>query len=193
MSLLPYIVNELVRDSYDRYDPFSPLYDQHFGLGLLNDDLYRRPAISAFSTPVLAGYLRPHRHSHPENSGISTIVNQKDQFKVNLDVQQFKPEEVNVKIVDDYLVVEGKHEERQDKHGYISRQFTRRYKLPQNVNLEAIASNLSSDGILSITAPKKAEKNEAKEISIPVVQTNQPAIKQTNKNEEKSAGDKMET
>lgn len=191
MSLLPYIVNELVRDAYD---PLSSLYDQHFGLGLLNDDLYRRPAINAYTAPILAGYLRPHRHSHPEESGISAISNQKDQFKVNLDVQQFKPEEVNVKVVDDYLVVEGKHEERQDKHGFISRQFTRRYKLPQNVNLEAIASSLSSDGILSITAPKKVEKTDAKEISIPVVQTNQPAIKQAKKaGEEKSAGDKMET
>lgn len=52
-------------------------------------------------------------------------------------------------------MVEGKHEERQDKHGYISRQFTRRYKLPPNVNLEAVKSSLSSDGVLSIAAPKK--------------------------------------
>jgi len=191
MSILPYLVNELVRDSVD---PLSSLYDQHFGLGLLNDDLYRRPSISAYSGPILAGYLRPHRHVHPEESGMSTIVNQKDQFKVNLDVQQFKPEEVSVKVVDDYLVVEGKHEERQDKHGFISRQFTRKYKIPPNVNLEKIVSNLSSDGILSIAAPKKVEKVE-KEISIPVVQTNQPALKQSSNkpSEEKAGGDKMET
>lgn len=70
-------------------------------------------------------------------------------------MQQFKPEEIKVKVVDDFIVVEGKHEERQDKHGYISRQFTRRYKLPPNVNLEAVKSSLSSDGVLSIAAPKK--------------------------------------
>lgn len=70
-------------------------------------------------------------------------------------MQQFKPEEINVKVVDDYIVVDGKHEERQDKHGFISRQFTRKYKLPPNVNVEAIQSKLSSDGILSIVAPKK--------------------------------------
>ncbi len=150
MSLLPYIVNELVRDTYD---PFSRLYDQNFGIGLLNDDLYRRPALSA--VPLLAGYVRPHRHMLPQDSGISTVSNQKGEFKVNLDVQQFKPEEINVKIVDDFLVVEGKHEEKQDKHGFISRQFTRRYKLPKDVQMEAIRSDLSSDGILSISAPKK--------------------------------------
>lgn len=74
---------------------------------------------------------------------------------MNLDVQQFKPEEIDVKIVDDYLVVEAKHEERADKHGFISRQFTRRYKLSENLDLDAIKSTISSDGILLITAPKK--------------------------------------
>lgn len=153
MSLLPYVLNELIREPYERYDPLSRIYDQDFGVGLLNDDLYRRSVLP--TVPLLAGYLRPHRHSHQDQSGVSTIANKKDQFKVNLDVQQFKPEEINVKLVDDFLVVEGKHEEKQDQHGYISRQFTRRYKLPANVNLEAIQSHLSSDGILSITAPKK--------------------------------------
>lgn len=153
MSLLQLLLDDAIRSSYDQYDPRSRMYDQNFGLGLLNDDLYRRPALPAI--PLLAGYLRPHRHTHLDESGVSTIANKKDQFKVNLDVQQFKPEEINVKLVDDFLVVEGKHEEKQDQHGYISRQFTRRYKLPANVNAEAIQSHLSSDGILSITAPKK--------------------------------------
>lgn len=69
-------------------------------------------------------------------------------------MQQFKPEDIGVKIVDNYLIVEGKHEEKEDKHGFISRQFTRRYKLPDNVKQEEIKSTISSDGILSITAPK---------------------------------------
>lgn len=76
MSLLPYIVNEILRDTYD---PLTRLYDQNFGSGLFNDELYRRPLVAA--TPLL-GYVRPHRHLLPEDSGVSQIVNQKDQFKV---------------------------------------------------------------------------------------------------------------
>ena len=75
---------------------------------------------------------------------------------MNLDVQQFKPEEMTVKMVDDFVVVEGKHEERQDEHGYISRQFQRRYKLPSDIDPASVVSQLSSDGVLTITAPKKA-------------------------------------
>jgi len=81
MSLLPYIVSELVND---RYDPVERLYDQHFGLCLRNEDIYRRP-VSALEMagPILAGYLRPYRHVMPEESGISTIQDEKDQFKVS--------------------------------------------------------------------------------------------------------------
>ena len=53
------------------------------------------------------------------------------------------------------VVVEGKHEERADDHGYISRHFVRRYVLPEHYNMEQLNSSLSSDGVLTITAPKK--------------------------------------
>lgn len=142
----------------DDYDPYyyNHLYDQNFGLGLLNDDLFTRPrALCGLTTPLNSGYLRALRHLQPEDSGVSTVASKKDEFKVTLDVQQFKPDEIKVKVVDDYVVVEGKHEEREDKHGYVSREFCRKYKLPPNVKAEAITSNLSSDGLLSIQCPKK--------------------------------------
>ena len=81
MSLIPYLVNELIND---RYDPVERLYDQNFGLGLRNEDLYRRPTSSlGLAGPILSGYLRPYRHMVPEESGISTVQEDKDQFKVS--------------------------------------------------------------------------------------------------------------
>lgn len=70
-------------------------------------------------------------------------------------MQQFKPEEVTVKVVDNFIVVEGKHEERGDEHGFVSRHFVRKYRLPQNCDESAISSTLSSDGVLQLVAPKK--------------------------------------
>jgi crystallin alpha B len=68
-----------------------------------------------------------------------------------LDVQQFKPDELTVKTVNDYVVVEGKHEERQDEHGFISRQFQRRYKLPNDI-LTCLVGNTSNNlRILDLT------------------------------------------
>lgn len=51
----------------------------------------------------------------------------KDGYQACIDVHHFRPFEITVKTADNTVTVEGKHTERRDDHGYISRQFTRRY------------------------------------------------------------------
>lgn len=72
-----------------------------------------------------------------------------------LDVQQFAPSEITVKTLDSTVIVEGRHEEKQDEHGFVSRHFVRRYVLPADIEISNIVSSLSSDGVLTVTAPKK--------------------------------------
>lgn len=77
MSLLPYVLN----DAWS--DPFTRLYDQHFGLGLLDDDIsFNRPSLASLVGPLRAGYLRTLRPSVLEESGVSAMENEKDQVKV---------------------------------------------------------------------------------------------------------------
>ena len=83
------------------------------------------------------------------------VKNDDNNFTVKMDVSNFVPEEIQVKAVDDYLVVHGKHEERKDNHGYVKREFTRRYLIPQDCQADKLASSLSPNGILTIQAPKK--------------------------------------
>lgn len=72
-----------------------------------------------------------------------------------IDVQQFSPDEIVVKTVDKSIVVEGKHQEqKRDEQGYIARQFVRRYILPESHDMSQVTSSLSSDGILTVQAPK---------------------------------------
>lgn len=169
MSLVPLLISDLL-DELRR--PVS-LFDQNFGVGMLRDDMLN----PSFVAPLRVGYYRPWRSQAARHSGVSHIQDDKNDFKVNLDVQQFKPEELTVKTVNDYVVVEGKHEERQDEHGFISRQFQRRYKLPAEVEPDAVVSQLSSDGVLTITAPKKALPQSGNEKVIPITQTQAPALK----------------
>lgn len=49
-----------------------------------------------------------------------------------------------------YIVVE-------DQHGYIRRQLMRRYALPEGCRVESVESKLSSDGVLSIIAPRQSQ------------------------------------
>ncbi|XP_060536255.1 protein lethal(2)essential for life isoform X1 [Cylas formicarius] len=188
------------RDWWDDEDWFyrpSRLLDQHFGSGLRRDDLLSsfrecsaRPSLSS------RHYLRPWNTSNVlqrQDSGstiqqdkekfqkTSQILSQemapstnpitKDRFEVILDVQQFAPNEITVKTSGNSIIVEGKHEEKQDEHGFISRHFVRRYLLPGDHDIEEVISSLSSDGILTVTAPKKSDKPKNTDRVVPIQQT----------------------
>lgn len=93
-----------------------------------------------------------------------------------LDVQQFAPNEITVKTVDNnVIIVEGKHNEKKDEHGIVSRQFMRRYVLPAGYDIGSVQSALSSDGILTITASKLALPAPGEKI-VPIEQTKTPAV-----------------
>jgi len=86
------------------------------------------------------------------------IQNDADNFKVLVDVKQFKPEELSVRCTDQFVIVEGKHEEKEDSYGYISRHLTRKYDLPKGVRGDDVQCNLSAAGILEIKAPHPKAK-----------------------------------
>ncbi|XP_050302867.1 protein lethal(2)essential for life-like [Anthonomus grandis grandis] len=172
MSLLPYLFDE---PAYYAIRP-SRILDQHFGLGLDADDLLQPLNLNnRMITRTPAGYLRNWRSNLAGQDSGSTVSFDKDKFQANLDVQQFKPEEITVKVTgDNVLTIEGKHEEQQDEHGYISRHFVRRYVLPKNYDIGRVESKLSSDGVLTITAPP-VESKEVEHKAIPITQTGEPA------------------
>ena len=144
------------------------LLDQHFGLGLTPQDYLTVIAVPKASRD----YYRPWRNLEASAQDVgSTIKEDKNKFQINLDVQHFAPEEISVKAVDGYLVIEAKHEEKQDEHGYISRSFTRRYALPEGVDADSVMSKLSSDGVLSVTAPLKPPPKQSNERIVPIIHT----------------------
>ncbi|XP_019880506.1 protein lethal(2)essential for life isoform X2 [Aethina tumida] len=149
----------------------SRLMDQQFGLGLRRDDLLNslESTLSSYRRP----YIRPWRTANAlqkQDSG-STIQQDKDKFQVILDVQQFAPNEITVKTSGSSIVVEGKHEEKQDEHGYISRHFVRRYILPSDHDINQVSSSLSSDGILTVNAPKKSLQPQNTDRVVPIEHT----------------------
>lgn len=157
MSLRPYF--------FDYDVPRWPrrLLDQNFGLTITPADL-RTASVSPIS-PIIAG-LQPW---WPKNAESSIKVD-KDKWQINVDVQHFSPDEISVKISNGFIVVEGQHEEKQDEHGFISRKFVRKFKLPEDSNPDTVESRLSSDGILTVVAPKKAEVAKG-ERAIPITHT----------------------
>ncbi|KAG5895624.1 hypothetical protein JTB14_017733 [Gonioctena quinquepunctata] len=183
MSLLPY----LFEDTPWRRP--SRLLDQHFGLTLDPEDIFQPLTIPRTIHRCPVGYMRNWRSAVSDQDCGSTVSYDKDKFQANLDVQQFKPEEISVKVTgDNTITIEGKHEEKQDEHGQIYRHFVRRYTVPKNCDMGRIESKLSSDGVLTITAPR-TEDMEVEHKSIPITQTGEP-VKKLEKKSVESAGEK---
>uniref|UniRef100_A0A4W4FGG6 SHSP domain-containing protein n=1 Tax=Electrophorus electricus TaxID=8005 RepID=A0A4W4FGG6_ELEEL len=154
----------------------SLLYSQHFGLPPVLDSrdlLWLESVVRKLGDSSWPGYARasalappadqPGSKVHREmGGGLSEVYDQHGKWKVSLDVNHFAPSEIAVKMEGGFLEITGKHDERQDAHGYISRCFIRKYKLPVGVDAETIQSFLSGDGILSVEAsfpdiPKPAD------------------------------------
>jgi hypothetical protein len=67
---------------------------------------------------------------------------------MKLEVQNFKPEEIEVKITKSLIKIEGKHESQ-----FASRSFNKEFTIPHGVKADTIQCSISTEGVLTITAP----------------------------------------
>nr|XP_021194601.2 protein lethal(2)essential for life [Helicoverpa armigera] len=142
------------------------LSDQHFALALTPEDI-----LTMVAPQYTSDYYRPWKQlSNLLRDVGSTIKADKAKFQINLDVQHFAPEEISVKTADGFVIVEARHDEKRDQHGWVSRHFKRRYALPEGCTFDSVQSCLSSDGVLTVTAP--LERPQAvNERVVPIIKT----------------------
>ncbi|KAI1289595.1 Alpha-crystallin A chain [Halotydeus destructor] len=182
----------LGQDYWDMYDYPEELLGQDFGLNrdpfdvfepvnyLLGSDRGYSGGRAVEPYRGRGGHRRGHQGgqqlaTYGQQGGLSQVRNDKNQFQVNLDVKHFSPEEVTVKHVDDdSIVVHGKHEEKSDEHGFISREFTRRYVLPKDCEKDKVTCNWGQNGVLSLTCPKTHKVEESGFRTIPINYSGQP-------------------
>ncbi|XP_048045973.1 crystallin, alpha B, b isoform X1 [Megalobrama amblycephala] len=144
----------------------SRIFDQHFGEPITETDVipslyYPRPSFLRWPSWV--------------DSGLNEMKMEKDRFSLNLDVKHFAPEELSVKINGDFIEIHAKHEDRQqDDHGFVSREFVRKYRVPAGVDPTSVTSSLSTDGVLTVTAPRK--HSDGPERTIPITRDDKPAV-----------------
>lgn len=162
MSLRPFL-RAFWDEPWEGMTQPSRLFDQHFGnMFSLTDDFYRpHPALSMYPR------MQQMPFQPPQQTGVSEVMNTDKEFRVNMDVQHFKPEEINIKTKDNRVIIKARHEERPDEHGFIMREFTRQYVLPKDVDPATVTSSLSREGILTLKAPKMALE-APKETVIPI-------------------------
>lgn len=142
-NILPVLLN-IVEDIYNNLDHHT-----------------RNGDIPMLFVPQSRAELRQQRYAkdHVWNWKPTT-----DDFQVTLNVKSFKPEDISVKVKGREIIVEGKHDERQEEeHGYVSRHFTRRYVLPEPFDIDTVSTYLDADGKMTIKALKPQPTEEEKE------------------------------
>merc|ERR1711963_517230 len=101
--------------------------------------------------------------SNSRDSHLLGLQEDETKMEISLDTTGYKPDELKVQVRDGELCVEGKHEERSEAgQVMVSRQFSKRYGLPQGAKRLEVMSNLSQDGVMVITVPKEKKIEEVK-------------------------------
>lgn len=123
----------------DLFDPFDDL-DRLMGRNFL---WLNKPDLSLLAAPHLLMPRVPNK------------------YRINVDARGYSPKSIKIDVSEDKtkLIVSGSEGQPSDQEDFNHRQFRRSYKLPKNVELDKMASFMTSSGTLVIEIPIKEEEN----------------------------------
>lgn len=92
--------------------------------------------------------------ANSEQNGVSRVQYDDDTYKILVNVENYKPEELVIKTIDNTVHVEATHQEKtSDGRSYSTKSFNQSFTLPRGVNPDLVSSALSKEGVLTISAP----------------------------------------
>lgn len=198
------LVRELLYNDYERDRALRPFVRQPIRVHrVLNDDWPLMPHNFDHALSELQNVM-DNVHEAIGNvqsltrdvgvGGMKTTRTEDGHLQVAIDCSQYKPEEINVKICDDNLVVEAKTESSQ-QDSYHKSEFKRWVKLPADVKQEAIKSTLTHDKKLLIEVPlNKPIAADTRSRSIPIdVQKAPEAVADKKSGDQSQASNQKQT
>jgi len=124
---------------------------------------------SAWTFPEVFGQNSDTIFSSKDSNQIR-MVDDDTKLEISLDTTGYKPDELKVSAGQGLICVEGKHEEKSEAgQVMVSRQFSKKYSMPASAKAEEVISNLSQDGVLVVSVPKReAIKQENRSVPIEI-------------------------
>jgi HSP20 family molecular chaperone IbpA len=107
----------------------------------------------------------PFRRLAPQSIPIQGVVQRGDVYRISVDVDGFKPEEITISLKENTLTIEAKMDRKMDDGSKLQQEFTREMTVPDDVDENSLKSFLGADGILSVEAPYKSDR-KPKEIPV---------------------------
>ncbi|NXL54008.1 HSPB3 protein, partial [Podilymbus podiceps] len=127
---------------------------QELGVHKLDHSLYalQGPSTAALNNRrYITGSTAGARKSSQEEENTS--------FQFLLDVVQFCSKDIIIQTFKGWVLIKAQHRPRMDEHGFISRIFTRQYKLPNGVENKDLSVLFCHDGILVVEMKNPVGKN----------------------------------
>ncbi|KAF8767633.1 Alpha-crystallin B chain like protein [Argiope bruennichi] len=94
------------------------------------------------------------------------LSKERKKFQVQLNVSNFSPKDVEVKVHEKYLEIHAKHGRLMDEHGIISREFTRKFEIPDDVDPETFRALFDCYGVLHVEASFKQDRSKPRKVMI---------------------------
>ncbi|XP_037113938.1 heat shock protein beta-8 isoform X1 [Syngnathus acus] len=88
----------------------------------------------------------------PSSAAAAAAAAAGDPWKVCVNVHSFKSHELNIKTREGFVEVSGKHEEKQEEGGIVTKNFTKKIQIPTDVDPLTVFASLSPEGVLIIEA-----------------------------------------
>lgn len=124
------------------------------------DDMRRAMANDMRHMRRAMARLQPHQEEKALDTGMVSqlkqirepIVTNEDgtrKLQLQLDMSNFKPEEVTIKTEKNLLKIDAEHKDESD-HSAVYHKFSRQFTLPKDVDSSTITAKLANDGLLTI-------------------------------------------
>lgn len=185
MIILPLLFSNLVLGQ-DALNPADLSTGTHAKTSLAQSEFSRvldRYSPFSFDSGVLDFYYRPRLNRFPHAANTMNIDD--DGVKITINMQQYKPEEITVKVVGhNSVMITAKHEE-QEGTNITSQQSMMRYILPENSDVNKLQYSTDINGILTIEVPWKSVDEKEIQSTTPSnsaeqVGTEEAAVEQAN-------------
>ena len=92
------------------------------------------------------------KHMKSVRDCIVTKEDGSQEFRLNVDMNAFKPDEINVKTTGNAISIKAKHEESTDD-STVLHEFSRTFTLPEDVDPVSLVCSLSKDGVMTVKGP----------------------------------------
>merc|ERR1712188_26109 len=137
------------------------------------DMVDQQQAATTFYPSAAAAATATHRYE---------LVDNNEKFELTVDVPGVKEEDIDIKLEDNLLTVQGQRMAASETSKFSSK-FSKTFSLDQTVDVEKFTASLKN-GVLTVSAPKDLEKLEENVRRIPVLAAvDEPAAEQDGESE----------